>query len=226
MQMGRVAGLHYRWRVLFGLAAGALGWAAARQAGLLPGAQALLGWNVGALAYLAPTLFLLFGTDAAYVRAAAGRTDEGRVVTMTLILGAVATSLGAIVYALREAKAVPDPSQGNHLFGLLALCICTLAQGWITVQALFAAHYAHRYFGDRDGDGTADEGIKFPGAPPTTYRDFVYVAVCIGATCQVSDFNITDSRFRNLVTAHAAIAFVFNTMVLALGINIFGSLLG
>ena len=96
----------------------------------------------------------------------------------------------------------------------------------MTIQVQFTLHYAHRYFGDRDGDGSADQGIKFPGEDPCSYRDFLYAAVCVGATCQVSDFNITHRRYRDLVTAHAVLAFVYNTMVLALGINIFASLMG
>ncbi len=51
------------------------------------------------------------------------------------------------------------------------------------------------------------------------------MAVCIGVSGQVSDFNIVSARFRNLVTVHALIAFFFNTMILALGINIFATIL-
>ena len=218
--------LHYRWRSLFGLAVGVSAWAIAHLAGLLPGAALLVAWNAGALGFLVPTLHMLLFSDAAKVRSDAGREDEGRVVIMAAIMAAVLTSLGAIVYVLQEAKGAHQTPHPDRQAWLLALCVSTLVLGWATVQALFATHYAHRYFGDRDNDGSADEGIKFPGDAPCTYRDFVYVAVCIGATCQVSDFNITHARFRNLVTAHAAIAFLFNTMVLALGINIFGNLMG
>jgi uncharacterized membrane protein len=49
------------------------------------------------------------------------------------------------------------------------------------------------------------------------------MAVCIGASAQVSDFNITNGR---LVTLHALLAFFFNTMVLTLGINILASIVG
>ena len=217
--------LRYRWRALFGLGVGTVGWAIAHAAGLLPGEALLVGWNLGAAGFLAPTARMLLFADAAHVRRNAGRADEGRVVIMGLILATVIASLAAIVYVLQEAKAAHQASHADQ-GGLLALCVCTLVLGWMTVQALFATHYAHRYFGDRDDDGTADKGIDFPGEAPCTYRDFVYVAVCIGATCQVSDFEITHARFRNLVTAHAGIAFLFNTMVLALGINIFGNLMG
>ena len=94
------------------------------------------------------------------------------------------------------------------------------------VQALFTLHYAHRWVGGERADGTMARGIQFTGDEPKTYRDFLYVAICIGATAQGSDFSFTNTRFRNLVTVHAFVAFLFNTMVLALGINILASLLG
>ena len=96
----------------------------------------------------------------------------------------------------------------------------------VVVQAVLTLHYAHRYFGDGDGDGEMDGGVKFPGTAPKDYTDFGYMAVCIGASAQVSDFNITTSRFRRLVTFHSLLAFFFNTMVLALGINIIAGLIG
>jgi uncharacterized membrane protein len=74
--------------------------------------------------------------------------------------------------------------------------------------------------------GVIDGGAKLPGAPPSTYQDFFYLAVCVGATAQVSDVDITTARYRRLVTQHALVAFFFNTMVLALGINILATIIG
>jgi uncharacterized membrane protein len=68
--------------------------------------------------------------------------------------------------------------------------------------------------------------VKFPGDAPTTHHDFFYMAVCIGASAQVSDFNITNTSFRRLVTTHSLVAFFFNTLVLALGINIIATVIG
>ncbi len=213
----------FRWRALLGGAVGVAGGFAAHAFGLAPGSAALVGWISGAIAYLVPTWSMFLCDDEDRVRRRAGREDETPWAITSVILTALLASLGAIVVALHEGKA----KGGDHNpVALAVLAGATLMSGWLVLQSLFTLHYAHRYFGDRDGDGTADEGIKFPGDQPRTYRDFIYVSICIGATFQVSDFNITNARFRNLVTAHAALAFFFNTMVLAFGINILGSLVG
>lgn len=218
--------LTYRWRALLGAGVAAVAWPATSGAGLTHGAATLVAWNLGALAYFVPTLHLLLFSDTERLRRNAGRADEGRVVITAIVVGAVLASFAAIIYALERSKGAGHGPHPPSPAWLLALSVGTLMLGWLLVQAQFALHYAHRYFGDRDADGAADRGIQFPGEPPSTYRDFVYVAVCIGATCQVSDFDIVDRRFRDLVTLHAAIAFLFNTMVLALGVNIFGGLIG
>ncbi len=216
--------LFNRWRVL---AAGAVGAAAGfwvQHQGTLNGASFLIGWNVAAFVFIVPTAWMLFRSDSEDMRARAKSEDEDRAVLMGVILAAVGASLVAIIVALKESK--PHDGHGGQSAWIMALSVSTLALSWLVIQSLYTVHYAHRYFGDRDDDGEPDGGIEFPGAPPQTYRDFIYVAVCIGATCQVSDFDITTTKFRNLVTTHAVISFVFNTMVLALGINIIGNLMG
>jgi uncharacterized membrane protein len=210
-----------RWRLLLGTCVGIAAGVGAHFAGLLPGASTLVGWNVGCLTFLTPTGWLFAHADEEKVRRNACEEDESRIVILLLVLFAVAASFGAIVVALREAK-------GAHAESplLVAGAILTIAMSWLLVQAIFCIHYAHKYFGDRNDDGHVDRGLKFEGDQPSSYMDFVYVSVCMGATFQVSDFNTTNTRFRNLVTLHALVAFAFNTLVLALGVNIAASLMG
>ena len=217
--------LMLRWRVLVGAAAVGVVFAVARRLGLAPGLSVLIAWNGASVAYLAPTLWMFWRDDEARVRRRAAWEDEGEWLTTAIVLSAVAAALAATVIALRESKAaaahMPDAPPWAWVFS-----ISTLVLGWVVVQTVFTLHYAHRYFGDGDDDGQIDRGVKFPGKPPRSYTDFGYMAVCIGVSGQVSDFNLTTNRFRRLVTLHALLAFFFNTVVLALGINILASLIG
>ena len=213
-----------RWRVLLAAAVGVGCLAVAHQMRLLPGLAGLIGWNGASVTYLATTVWMLWRDDEATVRRRAAYEDEGSSMTQVIVLSAVVASLGATVMALRESKAAAAHNPAAPPWALV-FSISTLILGWVIVQTVFALRYAHRYFGDGDRDGVSDQGIKFPGDPPTTYHDFIYMAVCIGASAQVSDFNITTNRMRRLVTLHSLLAFFFNTMILALGINILASVI-
>jgi uncharacterized membrane protein len=188
------------------------------------GLAGLVGWNAACITYLLLTSWLMLRDDEATVRARAAVEDEHSPVITALILTAVGASLAATLQALHESKAVAAHA-GNAFPWPVAMSVSTLLLSWMVIQTVFTLRYAHRYFGDFDQDGTINGGVKFPGDQPKDYRDFIYMAVCIGCTSQVSDFNITNAKFRSLVTAHAIVAFSFNVTVLALGINIVASLL-
>jgi len=217
--------LRRRWRPILGTIVGVSCGLVAHLHGQPPGLSSLMGWNVACLVFLAPTAWMMWRDDERTVRARAAYEDEGQTLTTVIVLAVVLASLAATVVAMREAKAV-----GIHASGAAswtwALSVTTLVLGWVMIQTVFTLRYAHRYFGDGDDDGVIDRGIKFPGAPPKTYQDFIYLAVCVGATAQVSDVNVTTARYRHLVTQHAALAFFYNTMVLALGINILATIIG
>ncbi len=189
------------------------------------GLASLIGWNAACVVYLLMTSWLMLSDDEATVRARAAIEDEHSATITTLILAAVAASLAATLLALHDAKAVAAHSPNAYPWPI-ALSVSTLLLSWLVIQTVFTLRYAHRYFGDHDQDGTINGGVEFPGDQPKDYRDFIYMAVCIGCTSQVSDFNIMNAKFRSLVTAHAIVAFSFNVTVLALGINMVASLLG
>jgi uncharacterized membrane protein len=217
--------LRCRWRAIGALVIGIIAAEAAHRLGVRPATSALIGWDTAALLFVVTTYHALLFDDAETMRRRAAEEDENRGVFFGLILSAVAASLAAIVMALKEGKA----GQGVHdVLGpgvVLFLSASTLILSWLVVQALFTLHYAHRWIGGTEKDRSMAGGIQFVGDAPTTYRDFLYVAICIGATSQGSDFSIANTRFRNLVTIHACLSFLFNTMVLALGINIIASLI-
>jgi len=216
---------HHRWRILFAALCGAVSFAVSHALRAPFGLASLDGWNAACVVFLLSTSWLMLRDDEATVRARAAIEDEQSAVISVFILAAVAASLAATLLALHDAKAVAAHAPDAYPWPI-ALSVSTLFLSWLVIQTVFTLRYAHRYFGDFDGDGKTDGGVEFPGDQPKDYRDFIYMAVCIGCTSQVSDFNITNARFRSLVTAHAIIALSFNVTVLALGINMVASLLG
>jgi uncharacterized membrane protein len=90
--------------------------------------------------------------------------------------------------------------------------------------------YAHFYYCDMDGNDEGKVlkpgGLEFPGDDEPDYLDFAYFSFVIGMTFQVSDVQITSKRIRRLSLMHAILSFAFNTIIVALSINIISGLIG
>ena len=112
-------------------------------------------------------------------------------------------------------------SAGEHRQPLaLVLASATIVLSWTFIHSIFALHYAHEFY-DVDGGGLA-----FPGGDgEPDYWDFVYFSFVIGMTSQVSDVGVTSKHIRRTVAAHGILAFLFNTTLLALTVNIAASLI-
>lgn len=210
-----LSGVTRHWRLAIGAAAGVFGWFCAARVGWPGAAPELAGWVVGAAVYLALTWRLFLTADEARVKARAALEDEKTPVLLLVILVAVLASLVGIVMAMIEARTGTGFEKGL----VATLAGLTLVSSWLMLQTVFVIHYAHRHFG-----GPKDQVFGFSGDPPTSYMDFVYLSFCIGATFQVSDMTVNTTRLRNLITAHAAAAYFYNTAILALGINIIAGL--
>ena len=52
------------------------------------------------------------------------------------------------------------------------------------------------------------------------YMDFAYFSFVIGMTFQVSDVRIISRRIRRLALLHGLLSFLFNTVIVALVINV------
>ena len=96
------------------------------------------------------------------------------------------------------------------------------ASAWIDAPH-DAQGYAHDFYAAvvRFGSG----GLQFPEETAPDYSDFLYFAVVIGTSGQTADVSFTSRSMRRIGTLHCALAYLFNTTVLALLINIGASLI-
>ena len=208
-------------RLVFGVVVGALGGLVAHTAGLHWQVATLGGWNLGAAAFLAAVWRLYLNATEEQVRERAAHWDEPSLVIAILVMLAMAASLGGVFVALATTRTQSNTErQATTILSAL-----TLVSSWFVVHSLFVAHYAHRHFQALARRGEK-AGFFFPGDPPATYLDFAYLAICVGATAQVSDPGVQSRSLRNLVTVHAVTSFFYNTAVLALGVNILSGMMG
>ena len=130
-------------------------------------------------------------------------------------------SIGAIVVELASVKTMEGFDKGMHV-GLAALTILT---AWTFIHLIFTLHYAHAFY--QHGDHGKDRGgLIFPGETEPDYWDFLHFALIIGVASQTADVQIADRGIRRLSTVHSLTAFVFNTVILALAVNLAVGLVG
>ena len=105
------------------------------------------------------------------------------------------------------------------------LVAVTLFVSWLMTHTTFAFRYAHEYYEVDDGAAGICGGLEFPGEKRPDYLDFLYFSLVLGMTFQVSDVQITARKFRRLAAAHGLLSFLFNTIILALTVNIAAGML-
>ena len=178
----------------------------------------LTAWNAGVLGYLAVMWTLMARADIDDMRRRARREDENALIVLAVAVAATVASLAALVAELidvRDAAAVPQGAR-------LALAAFTIMASWFFVHTLFTLHYAHDYYRNDAG-----RGLAFPKPTPhPDYWDFAYFSFTIGAAMQTSDVAVNSRATRQIVLAQTVFAFLFNTTVLALAVNVGAGLIG
>lgn len=180
--------------------------------------RAVLGWDIAVLVYLLLTAEHFSRADHSGIAADAARQEDGEWTLFALVLFGAAMSFIAIV----EFSGLNHHKTQNTLY--LLLVTLTLGCSWLMTNITFSYRYAHEFYARRE-DGSVVGGLGFPGEPDPDYLDFVYFAFVIGMTFQVSDVQITNRTLRRLATIHGLIAFLFNTVILALTVNIVAGIL-
>ncbi len=186
-------------------------------------ARMVFAWDVGALALLLMMAALVARPvdDAAMARHAEAQ-EEGEWAVFAVTLAGVVVSFAALTTVLSLAKDMPAGAERTLYVGVVA---ATLLLSWLVTHLVFALRYAHEYYERQEGAQEVDGGLVFPGGEQPDYWDFVYFALVLGMTFQVSDVAITSRKLRRLATLHGLIGFLFNTVIVALTVNIAASFL-
>ena len=177
------------------------------------------GWDVGATLMLALAWSFIARSDADQTRTLAKTEDPGRNMVTLLVLAASAFGLFAATVAMRHARSHAS-AMGDALVGVCAFAVIT---AWVAAHSAYTLRYAHLYYRDDDeGEG----GLAFPGEAEPCYLDFAYFAFVIGMCFQVSDVSITSTVIRRGALAHSLLSFVYNTIIVALTLNLVFGFMG
>lgn len=185
-------------------------------AGLLPTwrsvvTAALAGWAAGGIVFVAWTWLVVAPMDPDATAEHALREAPDRVAADAIVLLAAVASLGGVAAVLVGGVLRDDPVS-------LAAVLAAVVVSWAALHTLFALRYARMYYAPPVG------GIDFHQAEPPRYTDFTYVAVTLGMSFAVSDTDLAASSFRRTAQAHALLAYLFGTVIVALLVNLVAGL--
>jgi uncharacterized membrane protein len=180
--------------------------------------RALVAWNSGTVLYVVLAAIMMARSNPQRMRHRAQLQDEGQVTLLVLTSLTAVASLAAIGGELVISKDIHGLLKSAHI----ALAGVTVLSSWAFIQMMFALHYAHDYYSAACHGRPV--GLHFPDDPNPDYGDFFYFSAIIGTSGQTADVAFVSKPMRRIGSLHCILAYLFNTTVLALLINIAASL--
>lgn len=180
----------------------------------------MLCWDIFALVLLILNWITFFKTSSQDIRQRAKIEDSSRVVIFSIVLISTFASLLAIVLLLVTR------SQKQEWKALsLAVSVTGMVLSWMLVHSIYTIRYAHLYYANHPSKkDTHAGGLDFPGEEKPDFIDFAYFSFVLGMTFQVSDVQITSKSLRRLALMHGMLSFGYNTVIVALTINVVAGL--
>ena len=178
----------------------------------------LIAWNTGTGLYVLLAAIMMIRSSSHHMRHRAQLQDDGQLVILALVVVSTIASLAAIAGELVVVKDMHGFIKGAHI----ALAGATVLSSWAFIQVMFALHYAHDFYAASCHGRKA--GLQFPDDEPPDYGDFFYFASVIGTSGQTADVSFMSKPMRRIGSLHCILAYLFNTTVLALLINIGASM--
>lgn len=180
----------------------------------------LFSWDAFCVVFLLLNWISFFTTRPQQIRQEARKQNEGRVVVSVIALIATLAALLAVLLLLLDK----NRSYQQFSFTLVG-AFGGMILSWAMVHTIFTVRYAHIYYADHKKDGSKHAGgLNFPDEEHPDFIDFAYYSFVIGMTFQVSDVSISAKRFRRMTLLHSLLAFVFNTVIVALTVNVIAGL--
>ncbi|MBZ2197092.1 DUF1345 domain-containing protein [Occultella gossypii] len=131
------------------------------------------------------------------------RRREADLSRTTVQLSALALVVVALLAFLDGVRSEP---------GLVAAGLVMVVLSWLNVVVCYAIEYAR--------SDLREPGMAFPGAGEPSFLRYLYVALAVQSTFGTTDVEITTDRMRGVTMTHGLLAFVFNTVILAVVVSL------
>lgn len=180
----------------------------------------MISWDTFSFCMIAMSWISFSITTSGQIREQAKAQDSNRVLIFITVLVSTLAGFLAVLLLIISKKQFKD-TETLHMI----VAIAGMLFAWFLVHTIFTFRYAHIYYGDDDKNpSTHAGGLEFPGDKKPDYLDFAYFSFVLGMTFQVSDVEVTSKRLRRFALVHGILSFLFNTIMIALTINIMAGL--
>lgn len=174
-------------------------------------------WSVYCLVYSILTWIALRSLSGGELRVALTESEsKRRRRKRTEMLAATGGPVGAVTFcgftilAVIAAATVSELRENPLVIGLAVLVV---ASSWLLIVVVYSVHYAR--------ENTQLGGLIFADADDEPeFTDYVYLAVQVSTSFTGSDVVVGSRPMRREVTIHSFVAFVFNTVTIALLVSL------
>lgn len=175
----------------------------------------MIGWNTFSICMIVMSCITFKITNSKQIREQAKIQDpKSTIVFITVLVSTLAGFLAVLILIISK-------KEGNQDSWRIPLAVGGMLLSWILIHIIFTLRYAHIYYGDHETKPNIHAGgLDFPGGERPEYPDFAYFSFVLGMTFQVSDVQIASKRIRKLALIHGLLSFGFNTIMIALTINL------
>ena len=185
----------------------------------------MLTWLAYCLTNLLLSWVTILSSHPADVKKEVYAQDSSRTMIFLFAISAAFISVFAILILLQSSS---QSASEADLSGHILLSLASVISSWWLVHTIFTLRYAHLYYRDihyskKDKD-QKQRSLDFPNEDQPDYLDFTYFSFVLGMTFQVSDVSINSRNIRRLVLVHSLLSFAFNTVIVALSINVVSGL--
>jgi uncharacterized membrane protein len=212
--------LHEAHKLILGLLLAVIAWFVIPVDKLDTLPHLMLGWDVFALTLLILNWITFFTTSSQDIRKRARVEDSSRIVIFSLVLVCTFASMLAVILLLVTRS---EKQEWKGLY--LTVAIAGMVFSWLLVHTIYTLRYAHLYYSNHpDKKDTHAGGLDFPEEEHPDFIDFAYFSFVLGMTFQVSDVQITSKSLRRMALMHGMLSFGYNTIIVALTINVVAGL--
>ena len=180
----------------------------------------MIGWDTFSLCMIVQTWITFSITTSQQIREQSKVQDASRTLIFIIILISTLASFLAVLLILITKEKFTNTESFHLVFAIAGMIL-----SWFFIHTIFTLRYAHIFYGDNEEKPeTHAGGLEFPDDKKPDYPDFAYFSFVLGMTFQVSDVQITSKRLRRLAMWHGLISFGYNTVMIALTINLIAGL--